>query len=572
MSIKTDLFELVKQITKDKTKAYDSTATVVRVDGDTLWVHIAGGVDETPVRKTINAEVGDTVQVRVSGGRAWVQGNETAPPTDDRKANIANTHAVEASIQAVTASETAEVAQVVAEEAKSAVSGAVTQDVLHYLATSQGSGVTTETAGWTTTVQQMTETNRYLWIYHTYVKAGGDTVDTTPVISGVYGQSGSGGGASTRLLSDYSAIDLAGQWGFEKEYFDDWSIGDVVIDADNYGYTIESENSTYWIADTRTKVGSPSVTSVKTQYYLSTSSTQATGGTWSDNITYQTGKYIWTRDVLYFESGGSLNGTAYYNKVLTDACSDAIEAVDIANSKPSVFRTVDSTVTPPYKEKDIWARFTTEESYALTGDTVIDPEKTYYMETVVDDETVYVVVSTPVASELDTYYEKTSTLTANVYVCVSDSQSSFSETDWELSASDNSALVDVVQMANEIQTDVNNSITQINETVENLSEDVYAKIASLDDTYVKTELLNAYMLFGTYQESGQTLPLLELGASDSSMKVDLRADALQFIEDGALIAYLSGRALHVQESLSFGDFLWYERTNGHLSLKCSGGN
>ena len=105
-----------------------------------------------------------------------------------------------------------------------------------------------------------------------------------------------------------------------------------------------------------------------------------------------------------------------------------------------------------------------------------------------------------------------------------------------------------------------------------MSEDVYAKIASLDDTYVKTELLNAYMLFGTYQESGQTLPLLELGASDSSMKVDLRADALQFIEDGALIAYLSGRALHVQESLSFGEFLWYERTNGHLSLKCSGGN
>lgn len=71
------------------TKAYDTTAQVVRVDGDTAWVHIPGGVAETPVKLTINAVKGDLVQVRVSGGKAWIVGNETKPPTDDTRANVA---------------------------------------------------------------------------------------------------------------------------------------------------------------------------------------------------------------------------------------------------------------------------------------------------------------------------------------------------------------------------------------------------------------------------------------------------------------------------------------------------
>lgn len=71
---------------KDSPSGYDTTATVTRVEGGTAWVHIPGGVDETPVRMTVNANVGDNVQVRVSGGRAFIIGNGTAPPTDDGKA------------------------------------------------------------------------------------------------------------------------------------------------------------------------------------------------------------------------------------------------------------------------------------------------------------------------------------------------------------------------------------------------------------------------------------------------------------------------------------------------------
>lgn len=97
--------DFVKAIKNEKASPvpYDTTATVVRVDGDTVWVHIAGGVDETPVRKTVNAKVGDSVQVRIGGGKAWITGNATAPPTDDEKANIADGKATKARAEATVA-------------------------------------------------------------------------------------------------------------------------------------------------------------------------------------------------------------------------------------------------------------------------------------------------------------------------------------------------------------------------------------------------------------------------------------------------------------------------------------
>lgn len=92
--ITKNIVDAVKGINKQGTSAYDTTAEVRRIEGNTAWVHIAGGVDETPVNLTIAAKAGDTVQVRVGGGRAWITGNETAPPTDDGMAMIANNTAV----------------------------------------------------------------------------------------------------------------------------------------------------------------------------------------------------------------------------------------------------------------------------------------------------------------------------------------------------------------------------------------------------------------------------------------------------------------------------------------------
>lgn len=87
-------FDILRDLAKARKSspapsAYDTPATVRRVEGDTAWVHIDGGVDETPVKMTIAAHEGDKVQVRVGGGTAWLAGNGSRPPTDDFLASLA---------------------------------------------------------------------------------------------------------------------------------------------------------------------------------------------------------------------------------------------------------------------------------------------------------------------------------------------------------------------------------------------------------------------------------------------------------------------------------------------------
>ena len=105
MNSQQELLEALNSISENKDKSYDTPATVLRVEGDTVWVHIEGGADETPVNKTVNCEEGETVQVRISNGSAFLVGNASSPPTDDKTANVAH-------FVAEQASETAEEAKV----------------------------------------------------------------------------------------------------------------------------------------------------------------------------------------------------------------------------------------------------------------------------------------------------------------------------------------------------------------------------------------------------------------------------------------------------------------------------
>lgn len=81
--------EIASAMKESKTKAYDTVAKVLRIDEKTAYVHIDGGADETPAQMAINCKTGDTVKIRVSGGKAWITGNITAPPTDDSAAEVA---------------------------------------------------------------------------------------------------------------------------------------------------------------------------------------------------------------------------------------------------------------------------------------------------------------------------------------------------------------------------------------------------------------------------------------------------------------------------------------------------
>lgn len=148
-----EFLNTIKKSDQRKTTPFDAVGTVTRVKDGIAYVHFAGGVDETPVKLTINAQAGDEVQVRVADGRAWLVGNATSPPTDDAQARRAINLGKQANDAAVRATKDAMVAHEAAESAsKSAREAKETTDEINAYAETAGKTVTQilsdgETAG-----------------------------------------------------------------------------------------------------------------------------------------------------------------------------------------------------------------------------------------------------------------------------------------------------------------------------------------------------------------------------------------------------------------------------------------
>ena len=81
----------------------------------------------------------------------------------------------------------------------------ITSITEYYLATSASSGVTTSTSGWTTTIQTITNTNKYLWNYEIVTYTDNTTATTSPIIIGVYGDTGNAGKGITSITNYYLA-------------------------------------------------------------------------------------------------------------------------------------------------------------------------------------------------------------------------------------------------------------------------------------------------------------------------------------------------------------------------------
>lgn len=75
----------------------------------------------------------------------------------------------------------------------------------YYLATSESSGVTTETAGWTTKIQNVSSSKKYLWNYEV-TKYTDDTIANTtePCIIGMYSEVGATGNGIQKITEYYA--------------------------------------------------------------------------------------------------------------------------------------------------------------------------------------------------------------------------------------------------------------------------------------------------------------------------------------------------------------------------------
>jgi len=127
---KNAMAQLVSAInSKQNVKGSSSyTATVLRTDNDgTIWVHIPGGANETPVHSTTaDAQPGDTVTVAITNGRATISGNATSPAPTGRTVEVVHEAAIESLVMANQAEAAAEIAESAASNAVQNASVAAT--------------------------------------------------------------------------------------------------------------------------------------------------------------------------------------------------------------------------------------------------------------------------------------------------------------------------------------------------------------------------------------------------------------------------------------------------------------
>ena len=146
----------------------------------------------------------------------------------------------------------------------------------YYLATPASSGVTTSTSGWTTTVQSITTTNKYLWNYEVITYTDNSTTTTTPHIIGVYGNSGTDAEYYKLLpVIEKAEVNSSGTLAVNFRYQIVYVKGNTssTITASSSGYKIKvlpNNSSTYY---TLSYSNSPSYsnTSFQTNYHTASS-------------------------------------------------------------------------------------------------------------------------------------------------------------------------------------------------------------------------------------------------------------------------------------------------------------
>lgn len=156
----------------------------------------------------------------------------------------------------------------------------------YYLATSSSSGITVNTSGWTTTPQSVTSSKKYHWNYQVIAYTNGTTATINPAIIGVYGDTG------------------------------------------NTGATGKG------------------ITSVTPQYYLSTSNTTQSGGSWkTTQDAWTAGKYYWTRDAIVWTDGTTSYTSPVLDVGLNNANANASNAITKVNSVEETVKTQSTQIT-----------------------------------------------------------------------------------------------------------------------------------------------------------------------------------------------------------------------------------
>ena len=202
--------------------------------------------------------------------------------------------------------------------------------VNYYLASASASGVTTSTSGWTTTIQTISTSKKYLWNYEKITYTDNTISSTTPCIIGVYGNTGATGatGAAGKGISSITEYYLASAsasgvttstsgwtttmqtttttkkylWNYEKITYTDGTTSNTTVRIIGTHGATGATGAKGDKGDTgATGAAGKGVKSTAVTYQASSSGTTIPTGTWSTAIpSVSAGSYLWTRTVITY--------------------------------------------------------------------------------------------------------------------------------------------------------------------------------------------------------------------------------------------------------------------------------
>ena len=191
----------------------------------------------------------------------------------------------------------------------------------YYLASASGSGVTDATSGWTTTIQSISASKKYLWNYELITYTDNSTTKTTPCIIGAYGDKGQTGaagaagaaGVGISGITEYYQVSTSnttapGTWittvptlTATNKYL--WNYEHI---AYTNGTTSDTAKRVIGVYGDKGNTGAtgPQGIGVKSStvtYQASTSGTTIPTGSWVSTIpTVAAGQYLWTRTIITY--------------------------------------------------------------------------------------------------------------------------------------------------------------------------------------------------------------------------------------------------------------------------------
>ena len=352
------------------------------------------------------------------------------------------------------------------------------------------------------------------------------------------------------------------------------------------------------------------VASITEQYYLSTSATALSGGSWSGTVpTWVDGRFMWTRSVIAYTNGTTANtnpkcvtGAKGSTGSAGDPGSNGKDGVSITKVDVMYYQSTSSTAlvggswvtTAPtwvdgrfFWEKTVvtYSDGTKDESTPVCisgqrgstgskGDpgqpgsngkdaavhSLTAPSDTSYMWLDISleppilkrydpEKAAWVIVN----DTTDIVYNLEQNLLATIEVSEQNIQSIVSESYYL--KDDTDALISSV--STEIEQTKNSVEIQFNQ----FSADIAAVANGTDAEF---EEIRKYIRF----VDGQIL----LGEVGKELELKIANDRISFLQDGAEVAYFSNRKLYVTDtqilhSLQLGSFAFMPRSNGNLSFK-----